>query len=299
MPFARIHFYAGHRRSVILNDGNKKSRGFTLIELLVVISVAALLIAILLPALDMARESGMKAKCLINLKQLATANTAFAIDNDNESVPGSDDGMGTGVYAIWRDNPRKSWSGGYKNGEFFERFGMYRRMGVLVNEDYTDTPVSMYCPSVTENHDWLRPGGVMPNRPSHSAWFYDAERPDSVRIMSMSYHYRETFSGVDYARGDGVAGQRFDNVLNIGIHPSDMVLIADAFSDPFRGIADAHVDGYNFARLDGSGAFYLDTKNEIENFNNGHGYFGDTRKIERGFETFRWGDVVDQSTLAP
>ncbi len=70
--------------------------GFTLIELLVVVSVIAVLLGLLLPAVSAARESGLDTKCRSNIRQLALAQQRHAEDN--------------GLYAtFWSETLPVSW----------------------------------------------------------------------------------------------------------------------------------------------------------------------------------------------
>ncbi|MCH8216634.1 MAG: type II secretion system protein [Planctomycetes bacterium] len=64
-------------------------RGFTLIELLVVIAIIALLMAVLMPALNIAREQARGIVCLANQKQLAAAYIMYASENEGTVCSGS------------------------------------------------------------------------------------------------------------------------------------------------------------------------------------------------------------------
>lgn len=101
----------------------EKSRGFTLIELLVVIAIIALLMAVLIPALNGAREQGKRAACLHNLKGLILAWIMYTDDNDGRLVRGNagdDDGWVRRIGTLPIEEPIEEQLDAIRNGLLFE-----------------------------------------------------------------------------------------------------------------------------------------------------------------------------------
>ena len=63
-------------------------RGFTLVELLVVIGIIALLVSILLPTLNRAREMAFRTQCAANLRQFYNGDLAYLQEAKRWHVPG-------------------------------------------------------------------------------------------------------------------------------------------------------------------------------------------------------------------
>ena len=157
-----------------------KHQAFTLIELLVVIAVIALLMAILMPALNLARDQGRKMACASNLHSLALANNLYAVNNNDWSVP----------CRFTVNQQTTLWTG---NSQYRTYIG-YEGAEDTPDQSIVQTPKKYKCPSDTQKA-WLHAydvesgntGGTLVSYGYNiEDWFPSVGTPSWTGTMDMS-----------------------------------------------------------------------------------------------------------------
>lgn len=145
--------------------------GFTLIELLVVISIIALLIAILLPALGAARRTASNADCLSRMRSMAVAITAYEVDNKGLLPRGHG-----GNNAAFNTDPDFTWY-------ITEYLEDYMDVDDALNTDYYICPDSTVQPLGSRRLSYSTFSGLFVNRdtqPTLRIRVSDIRRPTEI-----------------------------------------------------------------------------------------------------------------------
>src|SRR5262245_57764577 len=127
-------------------DSPRQRRGFTLVELLVVIAIIGALVALLLPAVQSAREAARRMKCQNHLKQIGLGLHSYhdvhgglpSGGMSTTSAASANDGMGFHVFLL----PYVEQSA------LYQQFNGSLPYNVAPNRDLGATKVALYlCPS--------------------------------------------------------------------------------------------------------------------------------------------------------
>lgn len=239
-----------------MDSDNKNVKGFTLVELLVVISIIALLVSILLPALNKARDQAKLLLCKTNLRQQGIAFQTYALDNNGAMVPGNYM-MGHDIWGM----PSENSTGGTDNRPI--------NLGYLLAADSLPLPSSpdhpFYCSAMEAGNHQPDPAGFKyastPTVASFEKRGFDGWGINS-RAVNIGYDYRDTIDDGDNTIFPGWSF--WDSDLTVtGVRLLDKASKLSLVCDVVGMAQFTHKNVYNFVRGDSSVDAFVDTEFQL------------------------------------
>ena len=230
---------SGDIRSFRMKCFRRHVGGFTLIELLVVVSIIALLVSILLPALSKAKEQAKSVVCASQLRQFGLPIRYYAYDN-SDFMP-----------------PNHLWSQ-YHPYLVRDIGSHFWNLGHLWNLGYVDVPRLYYCPSESsEGHKF---------NTVKNPWL-EAFPGSQSSITRMSYYYYTRVPAPvfwsDATYSDWKARGRAGGYYNYYVKISDKIVLNKVIlSDNIyfsHGYPHAERKGFNVLGSDGGVNFWRDS----------------------------------------
>ena len=244
--------------------GRVKAFAFTLIELLVVIAIIAILAAMLLPALQQARENAQKMDCLANQKQLGVYMNMYADAFNGYVLTQSTNYAKAGNWANETSSARIQISNGYPF--LFAHLGWYR--GNISSARIKRSP--FVCPSSIAKSAMLNRGTMMTHNDAiynayiygvNIRWNFRSTKDFSVKGMWKQSEVKNASQTIYF----GDSYHKDDKVMNSMFYPTagQNGVAGGPWHNGFANItfADGHTQSIKMANRETNGFYYTSPYN--------------------------------------